>query len=58
MSEHYGSQSLGLGVAKGPSGALVISEKDYGTNRNRLGSGLVAGEINRNRFGGGSLRPP
>ena len=35
MSDYYGSQSLGLGVAKSPNGALVISEKEYGTNRYR-----------------------
>ena len=60
MSDYYGSQSLGLGVAKGANGALVISEKEYGTNRYR--QDLQAKDfqsLNKQeyKFGGGSLRP-
>ena len=35
MVSNYGSQSLGLGVSRSPDGSLIISEKEYGTDRNR-----------------------
>ena len=59
MSDHYGAQSLGLGVARGADGTLIISEKKYGTNRNQqdVYAEDFTGLKNKQRFGGGSLRP-